>query len=273
MAFVKFQAGLIVALLAVASPCVTFAQAVAETSKSVSATNSVPIGAVGSKAETEIRQRDFDDLKQRLLALIASFDRAKTTQADIEAIMGVAFAPDTAEAHFPWSNSSNRKISKNFKGLNIDQHVHSDSKLFVQDDAAEPKLPNSITYGIDLELLSFARVPGTCLTIKNFKASLPSTMRWAPVSRGVYYAGIGAELKGGTVYAFVGKDTFYMTPVDGDELARLTKKLDDEGSALMAKSARSKLDEKDGAAYRDILFKLQAQKAKFDGCIILLGIQ
>ena len=273
MANIKFQVGLILAVLAVASPRATFAQSAVETSKPAPATNLFPIGAIGSKAETEIKQRDFDDLKQRLLALIATFDRAKTTQADIEAIMGVSFAPDTAVAHFPWSNSSSRKISKNFKALNIEQHVHSDSKLFVQDDAAEPKLPHSIAYGIDLESLSFARVPGTCLTIKNFKASLPSTMRWAPVSRGVYYAGIGAELKGGTVYAFVGKDTFYMTPVDGDELARLTKKLDDEGSALMAKSARSKLDEKDGAAYRDILFKLQAQKAKFDGCIILLGIQ
>ena len=194
---------------------------------------------------------DVADFKQRLFTLAGSFTRGRTTQGDIEAVMGVTFTSDPDGETFGAPASPGKVSAQGFKSLDIKQHVRPGSQLYDNEDYTPPAVPGAIAYGFESTELGVFPM-GTCLSLTELKAHFATTTGWHYVQMSMFYPGVAAVHDGAEIYAFIDPDSLVIDPADEAEFNRLND---------------------DPDLNPDKLRQLDEIKARIDGCVFILGLR
>ena len=206
-------------------------------------------------ADFTAKRAAFVDFKQRLFTLIATYDRRKTTQVDIEAIMGVSFVSDPTAETFGVPASPDKKSATSFKGVKIEQHIQPGARLFDHEDATPASVPGAISYGLQIDAYEDA---DTCLTLAELRAHFTPAKGWHYVQASMFYPGIGGTRDGATAFGFIDGETLKMSADDETTLGDLNARL---------------ADDRDPAKQTQDIGQLDAVKARIDGCVYLFALR
>lgn len=195
---------------------------------------------------------DFPDFKRAMLSLVSSFDRDKTTQADIESIMDTKFEPDAGAETFVMKSSEDAKAAKTYKSLNVVQLIE---QCHLKKDTSE----KSLCYSAESTEIIYAgqKIPfktdlDGCLSLTALKASFFSEDGWHYAQSSMFYPGVVGSRHGAQLFAFVEPDTMKME--DPEAFAQL--------------SADPQL-----ASDQNKMRALNEMKSHIDGCVFLLMLR
>jgi len=209
---------------------------------------------------------DFQRFKRDVFQLAEQFDRTRTRQADIEAIMEVQFAADPADRTFLAPASPDKRAVHGFGHLEVEQHILPAASLAGVKANGIQVAPDAVAYGFDGSELSVFETGlkdgravddlDNCLSLHELRTHFQAVTGWHYVQSSMFYPGLAAVRDGARLYAFVWPDTmkFNLTEAEQAEF----EKLNTDYAAQQTPQGRKRLDE---------------LKSKIDGCVFMMEMR